>query len=650
MSTTASRAERSIDWRRLRRTPLRDLLRGRITGRLDASILARDVGLPERLASIVGVTARRTRLFRRERAEVAQELIEHFRDGLDAGRTSEELGASFGDPRTAARLIGRAKRRDRAVALRMMVASAKAAGLVVGLLFLLYLGLAARYHTTKPGPIVDYLALLNAPAAAVPEGDRAWPLYRDALVHSTLRADYTMVDAAMRPGWRDWESVAASLRTNAPWLERLREGAAKPGLGMQVDYRPSDEDAVLWPDLAAAQPESTSVLGLIDILMPQVAEMRRIAVWLVLDTRLARADHDADRVVANLEALLGHADLARQVPFLIGEIVAATLAQLAFGAVVETIAYDATMLSDDDLVRLAHRISAYPSDGRPVVRLDTERWFYYDFVQRVYSLDRNGDGRLVRGWLERYDMAMNSAAYASANTAARAQDAAFGPLLSAITLTRKEALDAYDGSLDNTIAWMQTPPWERSAFDNSYIMADSLLGRARYWILEFLLPSLENALLQGERTETTRDATTVVIAMELHRRRHGEWPASLEELVPALLPRVPLDPFDGRALKLTIRDGRPVLYSIGNDYIDDGGVAPLPSDRPSVSAHPAPWRSRGNVEHLLAQADQPGSRAAYAWERAPGVVRGDWVFFPPEPAREPAPPPSPDSDPFAPEP
>ncbi|MBX3352331.1 MAG: hypothetical protein KF684_05310 [Phycisphaeraceae bacterium] len=648
MSTTASGAGRSLDWRRVRKTPLRDLLRGRVTGRLDAAIIARDAGLPERLASIVGVTARRTRLFRRERADVAQEIIDHFRDGLDAGRTAQELVDSFGDPRTAARLIGRAKRRDRAVALRMMVASAKAAGLVVGLLFLVYLGLAARYHTTKPGPIVDYLAILNAPAAALPEADRAWPLYREALLGSTLRADLAKADSAMRPGWRDWDSVAGSLRANAPWLKRLREGAAKPGLGMQVHYGVSDEDAALWPDLAAAQPESTGTLGLIDILLPQLAELRRISVWFVLDTRLAREDRDADRVVANLESLLGIADHARQVPFLISEIVAVTIGRLAFGAISETIANDTALLSDADLARLAHRVSAYPGDGRPVVRLDTERAFYYDFVQHIYSLDRNGDGRLVPGWLERYDMAMNSAAYASADAAARAQDAAFGPLLSAITLSRKEALEAYDGSLDRAIAWMQTPPWEREGFDHSSIPTESLLGRARYWILEFLLPSLENALLQGEQVETKRDATTVVLALELHRRRHGEWPASLDELVPALLPRVPRDPFDGGPLKYAVRDGRPVLYSIGNDYIDDGGVAPLPSDRPAAPANPSQWRSRASVQNLLAQADSPGARAPYSWERAPGVVRGDWVFFPPTPPRQPLP--EPRADPFAPEP
>ena len=45
--------------------------------------------MPERLASLVMETARRTRLWRREKADIATELCAHFADGLAAGRTAE---------------------------------------------------------------------------------------------------------------------------------------------------------------------------------------------------------------------------------------------------------------------------------------------------------------------------------------------------------------------------------------------------------------------------------------------------------------------------------------------------------------------------------------------------------------------------------
>jgi hypothetical protein len=61
------------------------------------------------------------------------------------------------------------------------------------------------------------------------------------------------------------------------------------------------------------------------------------------------------------------------------------------------------------------------------------------------------------------------------------------------------------------------------------------------------------------------------IACERFRMKHGHWPESLASLVPDYLPAVPLDPFDGKPLKMkSLADGV-VIYSIGLDGTDDGG-------------------------------------------------------------------------------
>ena len=87
----------------LRTTPLLDVLRGRLTGSLDMRGRIAAAALPKPLDHLIRRVARRTRLWRIEQVEVARELAEHFRDGLAAGRTAEELVQSFGDPRQAAR-------------------------------------------------------------------------------------------------------------------------------------------------------------------------------------------------------------------------------------------------------------------------------------------------------------------------------------------------------------------------------------------------------------------------------------------------------------------------------------------------------------------------------------------------------------------
>ncbi len=65
-----------------------------------------------------------------------------------------------------------------------------------------------------------------------------------------------------------------------------------------------------------------------------------------------------------------------------------------------------------------------------------------------------------------------------------------------------------------------------------------------------------------------------IVALALERRRidRGGWPEGLEELTPAHLKTVPLDPFDGRPLRYKRLPDGVLVYSIGPDEQDDGGT------------------------------------------------------------------------------
>jgi predicted permease len=78
--------------------------------RLGVERLARAEGLPEILAARVAEVVAGSRLERGRRAEVFQEMVAHFQDGLASGRTAAELVASFGDGSVAADEIRRFKR------------------------------------------------------------------------------------------------------------------------------------------------------------------------------------------------------------------------------------------------------------------------------------------------------------------------------------------------------------------------------------------------------------------------------------------------------------------------------------------------------------------------------------------------------------
>lgn len=69
----------------------------------------------------------------------------------------------------------------------------------------------------------------------------------------------------------------------------------------------------------------------------------------------------------------------------------------------------------------------------------------------------------------------------------------------------------------------------------------------------------------------------VGLALEAHRRREGEYPDRLDDLVPTDLERLPTDPFSPDNAPLRYGGPKPrgegrVVYSLGPDRVDQGGA------------------------------------------------------------------------------
>ncbi len=70
----------------------------------------------------------------------------------------------------------------------------------------------------------------------------------------------------------------------------------------------------------------------------------------------------------------------------------------------------------------------------------------------------------------------------------------------------------------------------------------------------------------------TRRLSGLLVALHRSRARSGAFPVTLEALVPDLLVVVPDDPFDGKPLRYRRTDGGCLVYSVGPDGLDDGGI------------------------------------------------------------------------------
>lgn len=70
------------------------------------------------------------------------------------------------------------------------------------------------------------------------------------------------------------------------------------------------------------------------------------------------------------------------------------------------------------------------------------------------------------------------------------------------------------------------------------------------------------------------DCTRVALAVERYRLAKGALPTSLGDLVPEFLSDVPLDPYGGKDLRYERLSSGFVVYSVGEDGLDDGGWEP----------------------------------------------------------------------------
>ncbi len=94
------------------------------------------------------------------------------------------------------------------------------------------------------------------------------------------------------------------------------------------------------------------------------------------------------------------------------------------------------------------------------------------------------------------------------------------------------------------------------------------------FIAKLLLPSLSGAAMRTSRAQTWVDEARVACALERYRLEHRNLPDRLSELKPQFIPRIPVDLFDGRPLRYQAEaDGSYILYSIGWNEVDDGGVS-----------------------------------------------------------------------------
>lgn len=96
--------------------------------------------------------------------------------------------------------------------------------------------------------------------------------------------------------------------------------------------------------------------------------------------------------------------------------------------------------------------------------------------------------------------------------------------------------------------------------------------RARHWFSFTALQASGLSLGKAAQTECRREMSVAALGLKRYRLRHGQWPESLDALVPQFLSELPRDWMNGEPLRYRRNpDDTFTLYSVGLDGKDEGG-------------------------------------------------------------------------------
>jgi hypothetical protein len=195
-----------------------------------------------------------------------------------------------------------------------------------------------------------------------------------------------------------------------------------------------------------------------------------------------------------------------------------------------------------------------PAYAQPPMDPTIEKIFFYDFIQRNFTDNGQGDGRplgigtslLVNSPLD------------------WAKGLVFG------YCSRKNAIKNVDDSFVNMNKLMSVTPTQRN---NPKTQKELSLLSNHPMLLNLSFTSYTKVFELNWRHTTYRRATLTILAILRYKKETSHLPETLTDLVNAgYLPKIPLDPFaDNKPLTYIPSENDFLLYSIGLDLEDDQG-------------------------------------------------------------------------------
>jgi hypothetical protein len=412
-----------------------------------------------------------------------------------------------------------------------------------------FAGLSAEAGWAMPMPDpanpVDYVGLIMSYTET--EGPSAVPLYQAAFEQcQEFDGDWDLVDAAMRG-----DPEALALPEIAAYLELHRDALATFHAAPQYEYR-----GMIDPGAGRM---------VVDILLPSLSKARQLAKMSVLQAKYMEANGDAGGAVDNYLSTLSVGAQLSDGPTLIENLVGIAIQDLTAYSLLDSLAAHGG--DDIDYQQFAQRLESEYRPVRPMVEafqgeracgLDViQRLYEWDSVTRQYQVSERGTEDLR--WLFANDFGTDPEPPDMASMRSALETLGFRGMVT-------EANQLYDRLTETALMPYQQSKQAWAELESS---VSSPEFKQRNPLMSVLMPSLGRASHLSTRAITTRNATRLVANLKAYRQQHGAYPDSLDVFGGSEMTR---DPFTGSPFVYRRNGDDFMLYSLGGNGVDDGGV------------------------------------------------------------------------------
>ncbi len=280
-----------------------------------------------------------------------------------------------------------------------------------------------------------------------------------------------------------------------------------------------------------------------EVPLPDWAALRWLAKLSAGRARLRLLQGDVDGAVEDAATLLCVGRHMQAQPYL-----KQYLAGIAIGA----LTYDAVLLeiprlvSDPvDYMRILKTLkNADKPPRRPVRQIECELLFQWDVAQRSLH-DADGDGR--------FESATSGGQRFTFETPQE------------LAVIVRESRDHCAGCKALFVADYQESSRRAEELDRN------LKAQKGETPLGTFAPSLTRFSQIQRGAIASRNAYRTIFLLHAYQAEHGSWPQTLKEALPGKRGGVAIDPFSNKPFGYQLKDGKPFLYSVSTNGVDDGG-------------------------------------------------------------------------------